>query len=76
MSAISGHNKIANGELDGDAFVADEDVVEEITAVRYPGHDAQIGVVLLSSKERYQLCDKSLYCRLHLTLNVASTRTY
>lgn len=48
--------------LDGDAFVADEDLVKEITAVRYPGHDAQIGV-LVSSKERCQLCDKSLYMR-------------
>ena len=50
-------------EFDGDAFVADEDLVKEITAVEYPGHDAQIGVVLVSSKERCQLCDKSLYIR-------------
>ena len=50
-------------ELDGDAFVADEDLVKEITAVRYPGNDAHIGVVLVSSKERCQLCDKSLYIR-------------
>ena len=40
-------------ELDGDAFVADEDLVKEITAVKYSGHDAQIRVVLLSSRDVY-----------------------
>ena len=31
--------------------------------MRRPGNGVQIGVVLISSKERCQLCDKSLYIR-------------
>ena len=47
--------------IDKAAFTSDEDLIKEIVQQSSPGHDAPLGVVLVSSKTHCSVCGSKLY---------------
>ena len=49
--------------IDKGALAGDEDLIKEIVCIPRPGHDAPLGVVLISPNESCAMCGSKLYIR-------------